>query len=87
MSIRNTLGRIPRSDLAIILIAVLYILSPIDFVPELVTGPLGLTDDVAAAGVLGVTLLRVRSMLRNESETVIVQDPPAETDGPTGQPS
>ena len=57
-----------RTDLAIAIIALLYILSPFDLVPEIVAGPLGLTDDLAAAGVLAMTLLRAR---RPGTETVI----------------
>ena len=55
-----------RSDLAIVVIALLYILSPFDLVPEIVAGPLGLTDDVAAAGVLGMTLWRARKAARED---------------------
>ncbi len=55
-----------RSDLAIVVIALLYILSPFDLVPEIVAGPLGLTDDVAAAGVLGMTLWRARKAAKED---------------------
>ena len=55
-----------RTDLAIVVIALLYILSPFDLVPEIVAGPLGLTDDVAAAGVLGMTLWRARKTAKEE---------------------
>ena len=37
-----------RSDLLIVLVALVYILSPFDAVPEAIAGPLGLSDDVAA---------------------------------------
>jgi uncharacterized membrane protein YkvA (DUF1232 family) len=55
-----------RSDLAIVVIALLYILSPFDLVPEIVAGPLGLTDDVAAAGILGMTLWRARKTAKED---------------------
>jgi uncharacterized membrane protein YkvA (DUF1232 family) len=57
--------QLQRSDLAIVVIAMLYILSPFDLIPEIVAGPLGLTDDVAAAGVLGMTLWRARKAARD----------------------
>lgn len=31
-----------------LVVAVVYILSPVDFIPEVLLGPLGLTDDVVA---------------------------------------
>jgi len=49
-----------RTDKAIIAVAVVYVLSPFDLIPELIAGPLGLTDDLAALAVVGMTLLRAR---------------------------
>jgi uncharacterized membrane protein YkvA (DUF1232 family) len=72
--------KLERTDLAIVIIALLYILSPFDLVPEIVAGPLGLTDDLAAAGVLAVTLLRAR---RSRNDAVIpgsVVDPDSRDD-------
>lgn len=37
-----------KSQLAMLVVAVLYLVSPVDVVPELVLGPLGITDDAAA---------------------------------------
>ena len=47
-----------RSELILVVLALIYVVSPIDLVPELVAGPIGLTDDVAAAALIGATLLR-----------------------------
>ena len=49
-----------RGDIVIIALAALYVIMPFDFIPEIIAGPLGLTDDVAAAAVIGATLLRAR---------------------------
>ena len=72
--------KLQRSELAIVVIALLYILSPFDLVPEIVAGPLGLTDDVAAAGILGMTLWRARKAARDEA------NPPTVAEGPPQKP-
>ncbi len=41
--------RVPTSSKTIVGLAVAYFLSPIDFIPELIVGPLGLIDDVVLA--------------------------------------
>jgi uncharacterized membrane protein YkvA (DUF1232 family) len=69
---KRRLANLSRSELIILLLAVLYIISPADLVPELIAGPLGLTDDLAAAAVIGATLLRSRNPNAN---TVSVSDP------------
>ncbi|WP_206535695.1 YkvA family protein [Microbacterium sp. 4R-513] len=38
--------------------AVVYTLAPIDLIPELVLGPLGLTDDIGVWGILAVLVAR-----------------------------
>ena len=38
--------------------AAVYTLAPIDLIPELVLGPLGLADDVGVWGILAVLLAR-----------------------------
>lgn len=38
--------------------AVIYTLAPIDVIPELFLGPLGLTDDVGVWGILAVLVAR-----------------------------
>lgn len=68
---KQRLANLSRTELLIMLVAVLYILSPVDLVPEALAGPLGLTDDLAAAVVIGSTMLRSRG-----SGPVIVADPP-----------
>ena len=71
---KERFSHLTRTELLIMVMALLYILSPVDMVPELIAGPLGLTDDLAAAMVIGTTLLRSRN------PAVIVSDPVA---GPT----
>ena len=40
------------------LAAVVYTLTPLDLIPELVLGPLGLTDDMGVWAILAVLLVR-----------------------------
>ena len=47
-----------RTDKAIIAVAAVYVLSPFDLIPEIIAGPLGLTDDLAALALVGMILLR-----------------------------
>lgn len=46
-----------RGRLALIVLAIAYIISPVDLVPELVLGPIGLIDDGAVALWLAGVLL------------------------------
>jgi uncharacterized membrane protein YkvA (DUF1232 family) len=51
-----------RKNIAAVLVAVaavLYGMSPIDVIPELLTGPLGLTDDLAVLLGAGVTVWKL----------------------------
>jgi uncharacterized membrane protein YkvA (DUF1232 family) len=46
-----------KGKLAMFGLAALYVLSPVDFIPEILLGPLGLVDDVGAAAFLVTGLL------------------------------
>ena len=52
------MSRFSKPDLAIMIVALLYVLVPVDFIPELLTGPLGLTDDMAALAVIAAIIMR-----------------------------
>lgn len=67
---KQRFANLSRTELVIMLLAVLYIISPVDLVPEVLAGPLGLTDDLAAAVVIGTTMLRAR-----DGSRVVVVDP------------
>lgn len=54
------MSRFSKTDIAMMTMALVYILMPVDFIPELITGPLGLTDDLAATAMIGAILLRSR---------------------------
>lgn len=56
-----------KPQLAMIVVAVAYLVSPVDFLPEILTGPLGLTDDAAAFTALISMLLVARSKARQGS--------------------
>ena len=50
-----------KGEIAMLIAALAYIVFPVDFIPELLAGPLGLTDDVAAVALIAATLSRARS--------------------------
>jgi uncharacterized membrane protein YkvA (DUF1232 family) len=50
-------GRVPMKDKGVLGVAVLYIISPVDLVPEALVGPVGLLDDLA---VLAIALNRMK---------------------------
>lgn len=49
-------ARATMKEKAVLVIALIYILSPIDLLPELILGPLGLADDGAAIVIIGKLL-------------------------------
>ena len=55
------MSRLSKPDMFVIVLSVLYVLTPIDFIPEIIAGPLGLTDDMAAIAVIIATVMRARS--------------------------
>lgn len=55
------MSRLTKSDLLIIVLAAAYVLMPVDFIPEIIAGPLGLTDDMAALAVIGAIIMRARN--------------------------
>lgn len=58
---------LPVSDFMIMLVGVLYVISPIDFLPEVALGPLGLGDDMGVMALIGIKLL---SMLDKRAATM-----------------
>jgi uncharacterized membrane protein YkvA (DUF1232 family) len=65
-------GRYPgmsKSRIALALVGVLYVVSPVDFMPEILLGVLGLGDDaLVAAWVAGAVLAETDAFLRWEAE-------------------
>jgi len=59
--VKQRASRLSRTEMAMIALAALYIIMPIDIVPELVAGPLGLTDDVAAVALIGTLIMQART--------------------------
>ncbi len=55
-----------RTDKVILAVAAVYLLSPFDLIPEIIAGPLGLTDDLAALALVGMILMRAH---RREKRT------------------
>lgn len=41
-----------------IIVALLYVVSPIDIIPEAIAGPLGIGDDAAVLGLIAAMLMR-----------------------------
>lgn len=54
-------GRRNISAILIAVAAIVYGLSPIDVIPELLTGPLGLTDDLAVLAGAGFAVWKLLS--------------------------
>ncbi len=47
-----------RTQVALIIAGLLYVVSPFDFIPEIIAGPLGIADDAAILGLIAATILR-----------------------------
>lgn len=58
-------------------LAVFYILTPVDFIPELLTGPFGLFDDAAAFALIIAVLgsARVKAATEKDSRSYVRVDP------------
>ncbi|WP_211357299.1 YkvA family protein [Nocardioides rubriscoriae] len=60
--------RVPPRGLAAMVGALVYLASPVDVLPEVVLGPLGLVDDAGVVTVVGIwvyTLVQARRILRD----------------------
>ncbi|TAH32378.1 DUF1232 domain-containing protein [Candidatus Saccharibacteria bacterium] len=53
-------------DKWIIIIGIIYVLSPLDIIPEVVLGPLGLLDDGGAIFVVLLTLWRILKRVQDQ---------------------
>ena len=51
--------RLPLRGIAAMAGALVYLVSPVDAVPEVVLGPLGLVDDVGVVGAVGIFVYRL----------------------------
>lgn len=63
------MSKFSKSDLVLMVLAAIYVLMPVDLIPELITGPLGLTDDMAAMALIMATVMRARG---REPEQAVV---------------
>jgi uncharacterized membrane protein YkvA (DUF1232 family) len=52
-----------RKERLVLVLALVYLISPFDVLPEALLGPIGLTDDLAALGVLLSLVRRIRLRL------------------------
>ena len=50
--------RLSKTEVAMIIAALLYVVSPFDFIPEIIAGPLGIADDAAILGLVAATVMR-----------------------------
>ncbi|HRY09369.1 MAG: DUF1232 domain-containing protein [Actinobacteria bacterium] len=50
--------RLSKTQVGLIIAGLLYVVSPFDFIPELIAGPLGIADDAAILGLIAATILR-----------------------------
>jgi uncharacterized membrane protein YkvA (DUF1232 family) len=61
-----TMRYLTKFQLFTLVLAGLYIVSPIDFIPEIIAGPFGLVDDAAAFAVIIALLAGARSKASTE---------------------
>ncbi|MEZ5118879.1 MAG: DUF1232 domain-containing protein [Candidatus Nanopelagicales bacterium] len=52
------MNRLSKGQVALIIAALLYVVSPFDFIPEIIAGPLGIADDAAILGLVAAMILR-----------------------------
>jgi uncharacterized membrane protein YkvA (DUF1232 family) len=52
------MNRLSKGQVALIIAALLYVVSPFDFIPEIIAGPLGIADDAAILGMVAAMILR-----------------------------
>ena len=49
------------TEVALIILGLLYVVSPLDLIPEAIAGPLGIADDAAILGLIAAAVLRAAS--------------------------
>ncbi|GEM_PF-2550865 len=54
----GNMNRLTKGQVALIIAALLYVVSPFDFIPEIIAGPLGIADDAAILGLVAAMILR-----------------------------
>ncbi len=52
------MNRLSKTQVGLIIVALLYVVSPFDFIPEIIAGPLGIADDAAILGLVAAMILR-----------------------------
>lgn len=52
------MSRLSKTEAAMVILAILYVLSPVDVIPEMLAGPLGIGDDAAILGLVAAMLMR-----------------------------
>jgi uncharacterized membrane protein YkvA (DUF1232 family) len=69
----GNMNRLSKTQVGLIIAALLYVVSPFDFIPEIIAGPLGIADDAAILGLVAAMILRAAQ--KPEVVTVPVQRP------------
>lgn len=54
----GVMNRLSKAEVALIIAGLLYVISPVDFIPELIAGPLGIGDDAAILALIAATIMR-----------------------------
>ena len=52
------MNRLSKTQVGLIIAALVYVVSPFDFIPEIIAGPLGIADDAAILGLVAAMILR-----------------------------
>ena len=66
------MNRLSKTQVAMIIAGLLYVISPFDFIPEIIAGPLGIADDAAILGLIAAVIMRAAQ--RPPVVTVPVQE-------------
>ncbi|MEZ5186106.1 MAG: DUF1232 domain-containing protein [Candidatus Nanopelagicales bacterium] len=66
------MNRLSKTQVAMIIAGLLYVISPFDFIPEIIAGPLGIADDAAILGLIAAVIMRAAQ--RPQVVTVPVQE-------------
>lgn len=70
------MSRLSKSEVALIIAGLLYVMSPFDFIPEIIAGPLGIADDAAILALIAATIMR--AVQRPEVVTVAATSQPTQ---------
>lgn len=73
ITLRNIWRSAKLREKVIVILGIIYVVSPIDIIPEAILGPFGLLDDGGAIFAVIATLWAATNRLRHQKHTIIDQ--------------